>query len=60
MGWVLQRSGDGAYVAPSGSSSSYTRDLKRAKRYATREQAEADACGNEYATRAESHLTRIG
>lgn len=48
MSYVLKRSSDGAYVAPSGSPSSYTRALPHARIYPTREAADADRCpGNE-------------
>lgn len=35
------------YAAPAGSKLSYTRELSKARRYPTREAAEADCCGNE-------------
>lgn len=45
--FVIVRS-DGAFVAPSGSPSSYTWDFLKARRYPTREAAERDRCpGNE-------------
>lgn len=45
--YVLQRTSDGAYVAPPGSAASYTRSLQYARVFYTREQAQRDACGNE-------------
>lgn len=45
--YVIVRS-DGAYVAPPGERSSYTRSLERARKFATAEQAERERCpGNE-------------
>ena len=46
MVYVIQRAkGDGGgYVAPPGSVHSYTRRLEHARRYPTREAAEADLC----------------
>jgi hypothetical protein len=38
---------DGCYVARQGSVSSYTRDKYDAQRFATREDAERERCGNE-------------
>jgi len=46
MKYVLVRE-DGAYVAPSGSSASYTRALQNARTFPTREAAERERCGNE-------------
>ncbi len=37
----------GRYVARSGSASSFTWDLAKAQKFATREAAEREACGNE-------------
>ena len=43
--WVLQRTSPRpGYVAPPGSVSSYTTNPLRAQRFATREEAEAQAC----------------
>jgi len=45
--FVLQRT-DGAFVAPPGLPSSYTRNLQDARTFPTREAAERDRCpGNE-------------
>ena len=45
--YVIRRD-DGAYVAPAGSRSSYTRALQDARTFPTREAAERDRCpGNE-------------
>ena len=41
--FVIQRS-DGAFVAPSGSRSSYTLALQRARTFVTREAAERELC----------------
>lgn len=43
--YILKRTdGRGGYVAPPGSARSYVRDDFRARKYATREAAEADRC----------------
>jgi hypothetical protein len=47
MAYVLRRVGRGGYVAPVGSRTSYVPSKDRARRYATREAASADCCGNE-------------
>jgi hypothetical protein len=48
MAYVLQRHEDGAFVAPRGSPASYTQDLRKARKYTTKEEAEKDRCvGNE-------------
>lgn len=45
MTYLLKRTDQGGgYVAPSGSSSSYTRNPLRARRYPTKEQAERCRC----------------
>lgn len=44
MAYVLQRTDDGAYVAPSGGAAAYTRLLQNARTFATREAAERDRC----------------
>jgi hypothetical protein len=49
MKYVLQNTGNGKFVAPSGSANSYTEKLQNAKTFPSRESAEADACGNERA-----------
>jgi hypothetical protein len=46
--YVLKRNEDGAYVAPPGQRGSYTRRLENARKFRTREEAERNACGNEY------------
>ncbi|HQT78000.1 MAG TPA: hypothetical protein PLD10_13175 [Rhodopila sp.] len=48
MSWVLRRNEDGWYVAPPGSVNSYTRSLKNARKFATKAEAEREACGNEH------------
>jgi len=48
VGYVLKRREDGKYVAPPGRDKSYTTDLANARLYASQEEAEADACGNEF------------
>ena len=45
--FVIRRDDDGKYVAPPGSEKSYTRKLEDARTFATRADAERDACGNE-------------
>jgi hypothetical protein len=46
--YVIQRN-DGAYIAPLGSKSSYTRTLGNARKFSTKEAAEAERCpGNEH------------
>jgi len=48
MTYVIKRSEDGAYVAPSGQRSSYVRALQYARTFSTRESAERERCpGNE-------------
>jgi hypothetical protein len=44
------------YVAVSGSESSYTRNLDRARRFPTREAAQRDACDNESVVPVDDHL----
>jgi hypothetical protein len=46
-GYVLQRHEDSKFVAPPGSEQSYTRDITKARRFATVEAAMAEKCGNE-------------
>ena len=41
---LIRTDGRGGYATPPGSSSSYTRDLLKARRYSTKEEAEADRC----------------
>lgn len=53
MTYVLRRHEDGKFVTPPGSAKSYTARLRDARRFATKEAAEADACGNESAVRYE-------
>lgn len=48
MSYVLRRD-DGAFVAPPGEPKSYTRDVRHARRFATRQAAQSEACGNEQA-----------
>lgn len=45
--YVIRRNEDGAYVTPPGSQHSYTKDLRKARLFNTREEAERDKCGNE-------------
>jgi hypothetical protein len=47
QGYVIRSNDTGKYVAYPGSKSSYTRDILNARRFATREDAKRDACGNE-------------
>lgn len=56
-GYVIKRRPDGAYVAPSGSKSSYTRVLQNARVFATKEAAEGNRCPeNEYVVPVEDEL----
>jgi hypothetical protein len=56
--YILVRD-DGAYVAPAGSRSSYTRELQHARTFATREAAERDRCpGNERVIPLEEAVSR--
>jgi hypothetical protein len=56
MTYVIRRT-DGAYVAPAGSQSSYTKHLDRARTFATREAAERERCPeNEHVMSADSCL----
>lgn len=46
--FVIRRIEDGMYVTPPGSARSYTRDASRARKFSTREAAQASGlCGNE-------------
>lgn len=56
MNYILKRHSDGRYVARSGSTSSYTKDLREARRFPTREAAAAEACDNESVVTIESEL----
>lgn len=47
MTYVLKNLHNGRYVAPAGSEKAYTTKLERARKFATRAQAQADACGDE-------------
>lgn len=46
-GYVIRSKDTGKYVANPGRNSSYTRDILQARRFPTREAAQADACGSE-------------
>jgi hypothetical protein len=48
-GYVIRRIDDGKFVTPSGSGQSYTKSLRGARMFDTREQAEGNCCGNERA-----------
>lgn len=58
MSYVLRRNEDGAFVRPPGSRGSYTHNLRLAARWATKEAAEKEACGNETAWPVEHCLGR--
>jgi len=45
--YVLKRNEDGKFVALPGSKKSYTSNLRDARQFVTREEAECDRCGNE-------------
>lgn len=47
MVYVIKRT-DGKYVSKSGSLKSYTTSFTHARKFASRERAEQDMCGNEY------------
>jgi hypothetical protein len=49
MPWIIRNVETNKYVSPSGSEKSYTTDPTKARRFDTKEQAEADACSNERA-----------
>lgn len=57
--FVIKRN-DGAFVAKSGSSGSYTRDLANARKWQTLEGAQAELCpGNEHIVNLERELDRF-
>lgn len=56
--YVLMRVPDGAYVAPPGSVSSYTKSFASARTFETKDAAEREACGNERAVRVTEILQR--
>lgn len=47
--YVLKKIEDGSFVSVPGSHKSYTKTLQNAQTFNTKEQAESNACGNEYA-----------
>ena len=49
MKYVLKRHEDDKYVAKPGSEKSYTRSLQAAQKFDSKEQADAQKCGNESA-----------
>lgn len=56
MSYLLKRT-DGAYVAPSGRESSYTRDLRKARIFQSLSAAEAERCiQNEHVVTVDSQL----
>lgn len=55
--YLIQRS-DGAFVRPPGMPGSYTFDLRLARTFYTREDAERECCGNERVVRVDEVLTR--
>ncbi len=57
MKYVIKRLDQGrGYVSTPGSASSYTRDLRRARTWPTRETAERECCGNEIVVVAEEEM----
>jgi hypothetical protein len=58
VSYVIKRNEDGAYVAPRGSASSYTKQLQNARTFSTREEAERERCGNETIHHAHDQLRR--
>jgi hypothetical protein len=58
--YVIQRTTDGAYVAPSGSKGSYTHSLQGARTWYTAEAAERERCpGNEVVVSVDSQLQAV-
>ena len=48
QGYVIRNRDTGRYVAFPGENSSYTTNILNARRFATRELAQREACGNEH------------
>jgi len=48
---------DGKYVAVEGSQCSYTKDIRKAKRFGTKDEAKNNKCGNESVASVESQLS---
>lgn len=61
MAYIIKRTDQGGgYVAKPGSAKSYTHNLEHARKFDTREQAEADRCkGNEVVLNLEQVLNRF-
>lgn len=45
--YIIKRHEDGAYVTRPGEHASYTNDIRRVRKWVSREMAEIEACGNE-------------
>lgn len=60
-GYVIVRTDHGRteFVTPPASEHSYTTDIRKAKRWAAREAAQREACGNESVHTVESFLGKI-
>jgi hypothetical protein len=54
--WIIKQTATGKYVAKPGSKESFTRNIKRAVKYATLEAAKANCCGDERCARLESEV----
>ena len=55
--WVIRNS-NGLYVAQAGSKSSFTSSLEKARKFNSRESAQADCCGNEHPESVDAILGR--
>lgn len=54
--WIIVQAATGKYVAKPGSKEAFTRNIKRAVKYATLEAAKANCCGDERCVRLESEV----
>jgi len=53
--YIIKKHHGGLMVANPGRKSSYTNSLKHAQKFETKEQAEKNACGNEYVSNTDNH-----
>lgn len=51
--YVIKRTEDGYYVAPSGLEHAYTPRLERARTFSDKAKAQAECCGNEFVANVE-------
>lgn len=58
--YIIKRIDDGKYVAAQGSKSSYTTNIAKARRFAVRDDAVRDCCGNERVVSIEEALNNEG